>query len=815
MKLILKWNLKKYINIFFVSSLFIINLTANENVTKYAKIKLFVHDKHELEEILKQGIAVEHFKGKMDQGIELIINHQELELLKQLNVNFEMLILDMGEYYANRSHPSEKEMDVGYNIQFNDNVTGYTLGSMGGFHTRDEHVAIQNYLHNTFPNIVSPLIQIGQTHEGINMYAIRISDNPTVQESGEGNVYFDGLIHAREPMSGEVLLYYLYWLVENYGTNPEATYLVNNRQIYLVTVVNPDGYLYNENIYSSTGSFGNWRKNRRNNGGSYGVDLNRNFGYQWGYDNTGSSPTPSSETYRGPSAFSEPETQAVRDFILLAQPSIGFNCHTYSGVFLNPYGYSGIPTAYEYYSEFAGDFAHNLNYPYGTSAEMIGYPSNGTARDWMHHDAQCFTWVPEIGESGFWPSQSEIIPLNSKFLPVLKYLTWVSGNYVDYQKFRIAEGEAVPGDTISLIIEVKNKGLSLVASQVEINITSLNTLATPINSSAIIDSINFQQIKDNVNNPIKFLVDHSAGTIDELKFRIDITQENVLTSSDTISIFVGEQNVLFSDTADDGIVNWTVSGTGLQWDTTFVNYFSRWHSFSDSRYGSYSSNSSSYCSSINTINLAETENPRLEFAAKWTLEPNYDYIRIEISTNGGGMWSTLSGKYSVIVSGQPSYTNVRKGWIQESIDLGTYIGSQVNFRFRLISDGGLNTDGFYFDDFRIVDYKTPLVNTTADGKKIPSKFELKQNFPNPFNNSTKIKYNLPEPARVEVNIYNILGEAIKTFKYKLQDSGTHYINWDGRNISGNAAVSGIYFISICANSTGKQFKETKKCVLLK
>jgi hypothetical protein len=83
-------------------------------------------------------------------------------------------------------------------------------------------------------------------------------------------------------------------------------------------VINPDGYVYNETIAPNGG--GMHRKNRRDtgcgDGTQRGIDLNRNYGYEWGADNSGSSPNPCSSTFRGDSAFSEPETQAVRDFIL-------------------------------------------------------------------------------------------------------------------------------------------------------------------------------------------------------------------------------------------------------------------------------------------------------------------------------------------------------------------------------------------------------------------------------------------------------------------------------------------------------------------
>ncbi len=781
---------------------------------KYAKIKIGIHSRVELEEFARLGISLEQFNGKFEQDAELIVNYHELDLLRGIGKSPEVLIPDMREYYKNRTQPSEAQMQVGSDLMNKDNIEGFSLGTMGGFHVRDEHIAILNYFKITYPNIVSDLIPIGQSTNGIPIYAQRISDNPNVQESGEGNVYFDGLIHAREPMAGEVLLYYMYWLVENYNTDPIAEYLINNRQIYIVTVLNPDGYVYNQTTDPTGG--GMWRKNRRNNGGSYGVDLNRNYGYQWGYDNTGSSPTPSDNTYRGPSAFSEPESQAARDFISAVNPSIGFNCHTAYGVFINPYGYSGVPIAYEYYSEFAGDFAHHMNYPYGTVTEMLWYPSNGTARDWMHHDALCYTWVPEIGEPNeFWPTQNRIIPLASQFMPVLKYITWVSGNYADYQKFQILEGEAIPGDTISLVIDVKNKGLSLDAAPVEINVTSLNNLATGLTTSTVIDTIKSWEIKNNSTNPIKFIVDQSAVVMDELSFNIDIRQNNILTSSETISILVGEQNVLFSDEGNNGFMNWTNSGAGEQWDTTFVSYFSKWHSFSDSRYGSYSNNTMNFCTTVNTTNLNETEYPRLEFAARWALESDYDYTRIQISTNGGTSWTSLTGIHTISVNGESGYTNISDGWAQESINLSSYIGQQVKFRFRLSSDGGLNTDGFYFDDFKVVDYKTPIINSVISDNKFPNEFKLKQNYPNPFNPSTTIEYTLPEQSLVEITVFNTLGKKIKTLFNQQQGPGEKQVHWNGLNEENIPVVSGLYFIKIKAQSNKESFRDVKKCILLR
>ncbi len=120
---------------------------------------------------------------------------------------------------------------------------------------------------------------------------VKISDNPNVNET-EPEVLYTALHHAREPVGAMQMLFYMYYLLENYDNDPFIQALVDNTEMYFVPVVNPDGYVYNQTTNPNGG--GMWRKNRRNNGsaGLYGSDLNRNYGYMWGYDNNGSSPYP-------------------------------------------------------------------------------------------------------------------------------------------------------------------------------------------------------------------------------------------------------------------------------------------------------------------------------------------------------------------------------------------------------------------------------------------------------------------------------------------------------------------------------------------
>ena len=166
-----------------------------------------------------------------------------------------------------------------------------------------------------FPALITSKTEIGKSVEGRSVYSVKISDNPEVDED-EPEVLYTSLIHAREPESMMQMLYFMFYLLENYGTDTEVTYLVNNRELYFIPVINPDGYVYNETTTPKGG--GMWRKNRKNNNGSYGVDLNRNFGpsLYWNAPNGGSSLNSSDETFRGTAPFSEPETESISNFLI-------------------------------------------------------------------------------------------------------------------------------------------------------------------------------------------------------------------------------------------------------------------------------------------------------------------------------------------------------------------------------------------------------------------------------------------------------------------------------------------------------------------
>ena len=192
------------------------------------------------------------------------------------------------------------------------------------YHNYAELLAEIQAVAQAHPDIMQ-VRMVGRSVEGREIIAVKISDNPMVDEPGEPAVLFMALTHA-EHLTVEMALATIRLFAEQYGRDPAFTNLVEQRELYILPNVNPDGGEFD----LATGYYQYWRKNRQPHAdGAIGVDLNRNYGYRWGCCG-GSSPIPSADTYRGPAPFSEPETQTVRDFVL-AHPNItaAISFHTF------------------------------------------------------------------------------------------------------------------------------------------------------------------------------------------------------------------------------------------------------------------------------------------------------------------------------------------------------------------------------------------------------------------------------------------------------------------------------------------------------
>ncbi|HSL89175.1 MAG TPA: M14 family zinc carboxypeptidase [Ignavibacteriaceae bacterium] len=684
------------------------------NAQNYKQLKVFIHDQMVVEQLFQMGVDLEHSSSEKDNSIILFVSDDEFNLIKQSGVQYQVLIDDWSEYYNSLPSLTENDKQIIKNDSKNNfGVEGFGFGSMGGYYTFNEIVANLDSMYAQYSNIITEKYSVGTSQQGRTIWAVKISDNPNNNES-EPAVGYDALIHAREPQSMASMMYFMWYLLENYGTDPEVTYLVNNREMYFIPCVNPDGYEYNRQTNPTGG--GMWRKNRRNNGdGSYGVDLNRNFGYMWGYDNNGSSPTPSSETYRGPSPFSEPEAVAVRDLAIQKNYGTHFNMHSWQNAFLYPWGYINLQTPDSLiYREFAQDMSAYNNYVYGISGQILGYNSNGSVRDWMYGEqiakAKAFGYTVEIGSSsdGFWPPQHRIYPLAQGMLKPNLYNAWVAGSYVSLIDAGYSQQYFNPGDVVFMNSVFRNKGLAN-SENIDLQLSSLSPYITINNGSSSLGSVPSRGTAI-IATPFSFTVSSSAPVDVEARLLLTTLVNNAAINQDTLVILLGTPVFVFVDTTNNPLNLWTVTATPVsspKWEATTQSFYSAPVSYTDSKDGNYIANATVIMATTDPIDLTGLTNPKLSFWTRYDIESNYDYGQVKISTNIGTTWIPLEGQYtepgvgSFQPNGEPVYDGVQSSWVREDISLSEYISSQTKIQFQLRTDGSVHRDGWYVDDIAI------------------------------------------------------------------------------------------------------------------
>jgi murein tripeptide amidase MpaA len=246
-------------------------------------------------------------------------------------------------------------------------------------------------------------------------------DIPVVRITGPGDasnrpmVFINGCQHAREWVSPATVMYIAERLMEDYGSDQRVTDLLNSVEVVIAPMVNPDGYVY------SWTSNRMWRKNRR---GSYGVDLNRNWGWEWG--GLGSSGQTSSEVYRGTAPFSEPESAAIRDYVLPDADRMvaAIDYHSYSQLILWPWGYDAVDPPAEDLVRFQtigfgirDEILNSGGVPYTPEPAYELYPAAGTAQDWFYGAGTALAYTIELrdtGNFGFILPASQILPTASE-----------------------------------------------------------------------------------------------------------------------------------------------------------------------------------------------------------------------------------------------------------------------------------------------------------------------------------------------------------------------------------------------------------------
>ncbi len=489
----------------------------NSYSQKYHRIQANI-SKEKINLLVENGFEADHFH--LENGVfEGDISEKDIAILMKEKIDFKYTIKDLEKSYADFNKQIDKKNKT-KNLRSLATPNNFSLGSYGGFYSTNELLAILDQMRSLYPNLISIKSSIGNSVEGRPIYMVKISDNADVDEP-ESELFLNALHHAREPMSLSQLVYFMWHVLENYGNNEEITTLINCTEMYIVPIVNPDGYLYNQT--NSPNGGGMWRKNRKNNGnGTFGVDINRNYGYFWGYNNSGSSSNTGSETFRGTSAFSEPETQAIRNFCNNHDFVASMDFHSYGNYCIYPFGYSSTNNNPEIslFQQLGSYLTQENNFVAGNAYQTVSYVANGAGDDWKYGEQstknKIYSFTPEVGlgSDGFYPAQSRIIPLCESTLPMnIKILKLAS----KFATLNYTATNATNQLNNNVSFSVNNFGLRNPSYTVSLSSASpyVSSIAAPVSLS----NMSFQQIQ---NASLNYTIDSNTPIGTPIDFTLSL-----------------------------------------------------------------------------------------------------------------------------------------------------------------------------------------------------------------------------------------------------------------------------------------------------
>lgn len=619
------------------------------------------------------------------------------------------------------------------------------------FHDYAETLTELQLAEAFYPALVQ-LVDIGDSWEKMQgltereIWAVKISDNVLADEN-EAEALIIGNHHAREIITPEIVLDFMNYLLQNYGSDPYVTYLVNERQIWLIPTLNPDGldYVHHNDLF--------WRKNRRRNAnGTFGVDLNRNYEFKWGYDNLGSSPNGNSGTYRGAAPFSEPETAALRDFVLTRRFRASLSYHSYGDLLIYPWGY--VPQHTPDHASFvalADSMVAYHGYQAGLGVETVGYSVNGEADDWFYGEQttknKIFSMTPEVGDA-FHPDTTEIEKLLDENRGPNLFLAYAVGE-------EPVIAHAPLADTIAAL------GPYRIVAQVLPPIV----LTAP---AALVD----QQTRLHYNitgAPFQSVVMGPTGNAQE--FVAEIPALN------------GKQRVYYFISAMD--------------DNGRIGHAPR------------AANEGEYFSFYVRGNFA----PRIVVQPEQlrvALLPDVVAVDTLLVLNRGVLDLTFAA-----LDSSASFW-LRLDTASARVKGGGQVALQLAINTERLQAGVYHTTIIIHSNdpaqpLTRVPVELAIGNTAVnDGAShaLPAQFALHQSRPNPFRGATMIAYELPAGVSGEIKlaIYNVLGRQVRVLVQREPAAGYYQTPWDGKDDWGRLLPAGIYFYRL----EGRGFAQARK-----
>lgn len=798
----------------FFALLFIIGTTLfaqNTTTEKYHRARIYYKTKADLNKLTKLGLALDHGNHRNNLYIESDFLESQIEAAKKIGSKVEIIINDMEQFYRDRNDPkSARYISVGKN-EFNEDCpdagtstdyktpVNYNNGSMGGYLTYEEMLQELDDMKNLYPNLISSRTGISSytTYEGRTIQFVKISDNPSTNEmSSESQVLYTAIHHAREAASLQQTIFYMWYLLENYATSPEIKAIVDNSELFFVPCVNPDGYIYNETTNPNGG--GLWRKNRRqNSGNSKGVDLNRNYSYitpagneVW---NTAGTSGSIGDTYAGTAPFSEPETQAIRWLVEQNDFKVSLNAHSSGDLLLLPFGYADDKKTDDHSTYVAiSDFmVTDNNFDNKIASEL--YAAAGDSDDFMYgmltkKDGstrnKIYAMTPEIGSS-FWPPASQTISVCKSMMFLNIAAAQIAGNTANLRNN--STSIFIEDITSSADYEIERIGIDEPANF----IISINPVSSNITSVGSSQNQNALALMEKRSGSIAINLNPAISQGEDVIYDI-VLNNGAYDKTIRVSKKYGTAISILEEPGNDTTTYWDTTN----WGVSTTQYNSATSSITDSPSGNYSNNQDKSIQLDNALDLKEATNANLSFYAKWDIENNYDYVQIEVSKDNGASWIPQCGNYTNTgvsdqsgANNEPLYDGTQNDWVLEEIDLSDYLDDVILIRFRLISDGGVVKDGFYFDDLKVKIIDSSL--STVD--YISNNFSI---HPNPVVNVLQINSRL---TNYNYEVYSIQGQKILS---KKNNSNLSIINCSN-------LATGMYLLKITQNGKSNTFKFIK------
>ncbi|MEO7524524.1 MAG: M14 family zinc carboxypeptidase [Ferruginibacter sp.] len=742
-------NPRKCVLLFSVCVLVSLKIYAQE---KYSEVKIPVTSSA-IKSFVFSNLGLDHYEQD-GNAIITVLNTLEMNRLRQSGYHFDLLIDDVVKHTTEiNSNPASETDRAAFQSSSCQKVASIisTPSSFGvggslrlgaaagnpGYFTYAEMIAKMQNLATLYPSLIS-VYSIGNSANGTAIYGVKISQSDPSENKPE--VLYTALQHAREAIGGTSLIFFMQFLAENYSSDDRIKELLNNRQLFIIPCMNPDGYSFNyggsSSSYPVTGG-GLWRKNRRNTGGGsthIGVDLNRNYGIDWGNCSgaSGSCGTnvQTDETYYGPNAFSEPETQALRNFVYTRHFVNAIDQHCYGPYYSLPYGRPSLHPALNhldsaYYTYVPALMGLYNGHRAGNSPETVAYEVAGGIKDWLlmgnigtGTKGKVYGMTGEAGGGAFWAPVSQIIQLCKELCFQNLQLAYAAG---DYYHLEDKNDIGIAKDSGYFSFQVKRVGLA--ADPVTVSLVPL------LNIEAVGESVSktMANYYDVYADSIKYRLPPTFVCGQKIKFAWKI-ESGGITTYDTITKFYNPLTLLSDDMEGNFSANWTSSPTtgSTSWDFTTLNAVSGSHSMTESPLGNYTAGSTRTVTYKNTFNLYDATAAYLSFWVKHRAENFRDKLQIQVSTDAT-TWLAICGSNTVqennttnggTLGGQPALTGIRDNWTRELFDLGSYVGApSVYLRFRFTSDNDASSfafekdDGFYIDDIKVI--KTTDISTLA------------------------------------------------------------------------------------------------------